>query len=103
MTKLQKRRWRDFFAMCACIGVLTLVVVFVNRCQADCTFVWHPGDKTFAEAGRPIVFLVEQEDVKAFLAQKKIDNAKDFLPGEKVTHTDHFCGEYQDLTDVDVE
>lgn len=103
MTKLQKRRWKDFLSLCLCLSLLTGLMLMADRCHADCTFVWHPGDKTFAEAGRPIVFLVEQEDVKAFLTQRTDDEAKGFLPGEKVTHTDHFCGEYQDLADVDVE
>jgi hypothetical protein len=81
---------------------ILLVVAFAHHAKADCSIVWKPGDTTVLRAGHHVTFIVESEDVPAFVKQHGTD--KDLM-GELSTSSTkvHYCGDYEDIEDKDLD
>lgn len=92
--------------ICVIFGTL-----FALKSNAECTVNWKPGDLTVVEAGHDVLFVVEKEDVDAFKNQKTLDERLLPLPPmdnkfdeaiKSLAHT-HYCGDYREVEDADLE
>jgi hypothetical protein len=95
------------------ILVIAFVIGFIwgRKAKADCDFVWKPGDTIYVEAGRPYHVIVESDDTQIFqrnlpvtvLPVAPIAHGTEIEDAIKAKPGAHWCGEYQDLTDTDVD
>lgn len=91
-------------------SILAITVFCMTAANADCVHVWRPGMVTYVEAGQPIHFLVEQEDVDAYAKQTtNVVPMAQFPPKEGFgramddIENSHYCGEYREITDEDLD
>jgi hypothetical protein len=102
---------KSFWGLYILVVAVVLFLLVVRHAKADCVFVWKPGDTSAIVAGHDVHFIVEAEDVEAYRHQKKIDESFLNLPPvnsdfddalDKLAHV-HHCGDYKEVTDVDVD